>query len=57
MAVLYNLPRWASIRSKTACVLFRLDRKTYHCLINDRNLRKRKIFQSALQRIEILKEL
>lgn len=57
MSMLYNTPRWASVRAKTACILFKLDRKTYHCLVNERNLRKRKIFQQALQKIEILKEL
>lgn len=56
-SMLYNTPRWASIRAKTACMLFRLERKTYHSLTTDRNLRKRKIFQSSLQKIDILREL
>ena len=55
--MLYNMPRWASVRAKTACVLFKLDRRSYHCLVNERNLRKRKIFQNALAKVEVLKEL
>lgn len=51
MSMLYNTPRWASVRAKTACILFKLDRRTYHSLVNERNLRKRKIFQLALQKI------
>jgi cAMP-dependent protein kinase regulator len=48
--MLYNTPRWASIRAKTNCVLFRLDRKTYHSIVNERNIRKRKIFQNSIQK-------
>ncbi len=55
--MLYNTPRWATIRAKTTCVLFRLDRKTYHSLITDRNLKKRKIFQAALLKLDMLREL
>lgn len=55
MSMLYNTPRWASAKTTCPCVLFKMDRKTYHCLVNERNLRKRKIFQGALQKIEILK--
>lgn len=51
MSMLYNTPRWASVRAKTDCILFKLDRRTYHSLVNERNLRKRKIFQLALQKI------
>jgi cAMP-dependent protein kinase regulator len=57
MSMLYNMPRWASVRTRTASVLFKLDRRSYYCLINERNLRKRKIFQSALAKVEVLKEL
>jgi hypothetical protein len=55
--MLYNTPRSASIRVKTHSVLFKLDRRTYYCLINDKNIRKRKIFQSVINRIDILREL
>ncbi len=54
-SMLYNTPRWASIRAKTPCILFRLERKIYHSLINERNLRKRKIFQVSLQKIDMLR--
>ena len=56
-SMLYNTPRWASIRAKTHCVLFRLDRKTYHSLITDRNLMKRKTFQNGLLKVDMLREL
>ena len=55
MSMLYNMPRWASVRAKTNCVLFKLDRKSYHSLVNDRNLRKRKVFQNGLARVEVLR--
>ena len=57
MSMLYNMPRWASVRTKTNCVLFRLDRKTYHALVNERNLRKRKMFQTSLKKVELFREL
>ena len=55
MSMLYNMPRWASVRAKTNCVLFKLDRKSYHSLVNDRNLRKRKVFQNGLARVEVFR--
>ena len=55
MSMLYNVPRWASVRAKTDCILFKLDRKSYHSLVNERNLRKRKVFQNGLNKIEVLK--
>lgn len=57
MSMLYNMPRWASIRSVTPCVLFELSRKSYHSLLNERNLRRRKLFQHALTTIDLFKEL
>ena len=56
-SMLYNTPRWASIRAKTQCVLFRLERKTYHSLITDLNLKRRKIFQNAIKKVDMLREL
>lgn len=35
LALLYNAPRAASIRSKTECVLFSLDRETFNHIVKD----------------------
>lgn len=57
MAMLYNTPRWASVRARSSCVLFKLERKSYHSLVNERNLRKRKVVQAGLLKVEALREL
>lgn len=57
MSMLYNMPRWASIKTVTKCVLFKLSRKSYYSLLNDRNLRRRKLIQDALGKVDIFREL
>jgi len=41
LALLYNAPRAASIKAKTNCVLFGLDRDCFNHIVKDAACRKR----------------
>ena len=41
LALLYNAPRAASIKSKTACTLFALDRECFNHIVKEAAIKKR----------------
>jgi len=41
LALLYNAPRAASIKAKTECVLWSLDRDTFNNIVKDASMKKR----------------
>jgi len=41
LALLYNAPRAASIRAKTDCILWQLDRETFNAIVKDSAIKKR----------------
>lgn len=55
LALLYNCPRAASIKAKTAAVLFELDRETFNNIVKDSAIKKRERYEEFLQKVEILK--
>jgi len=54
LALLYNAPRAASIRSKTSCVLWSLDRETFNNIVKQANAGKMNKYMSFLKSVEIL---
>jgi cAMP-dependent protein kinase regulator len=57
LALLYNAPRAASIKAKTDCVLWALDRDTFNNIVKDAAAKKRERYENFLGTIEILKSM
>lgn len=57
LALLYNAPRAASIKSKTNSTLYALDRDTFNSIVKDAAAKKRERYESFLQQVEILNEM
>lgn len=50
---MYNAPRAATIRCKKGGNLFILDRQTFSNVVKDANIKKRSLFRSILEKIDI----
>lgn len=57
LALLYNAPRAASIKTSTDCVLFALDRDTFNHIVKDAIIRRRQRFEDTLSKIELLETM
>lgn len=55
--MLYNAPRQASIRCKSDCTLFSLDRSTFNNIVRDAAVKKQEKIQEVLKKIELLTTL
>ena len=53
--MLYNIPRTASVRAKKRSLLFRLDRKTFNYVLRKKNMLKREIYCSAIDKVDIFR--
>lgn len=56
LALLYNAPRAATIKASTDCVLFSLDRETFNHIVKDAASKKREMYESFLQKVDLLKD-
>jgi cAMP-dependent protein kinase regulator len=54
LALLYNAPRAATIKAKTDCILWALDRATFNNIVKDAAQKKREKFESFLKKVDIL---
>lgn len=57
LALLYNAPRAASIKTITDCVLFALDRETFNNIVKDAEFKRREKFEHILSKIELLETM
>jgi len=57
LALLYNCPRAATIRTINDCVLWSIDRETFNHLVKDAAARKRDLYDSFLKTVDLLKTL
>ena len=57
LALMYNAPRAASIKSKGDGKLFGLDRATFNNIVQEAATKKRKYYSSILSKVEILAEV
>lgn len=57
LALMYNAPRAASIKSKGNGKLFGLDRSTFNHIVQEAATKKRKYFSNILSKVEILAEI
>jgi cAMP-dependent protein kinase regulator len=54
LALLYNAPRAATIKAKTDCDLWVLDRETFNNIVKDAAQKKREKYESFLKKVDIL---
>ncbi len=57
LALLYNAPRAATIRAKTNCVLWALDRECFNNIVKDASIKKREKYENTLKKVELLKSI
>ena len=57
LALMYNAPRAASIKSKADGKVFGLDRTTFNNIVQEAATKKRKYYSSILSKVEILAEI
>jgi cAMP-dependent protein kinase regulator len=57
LALMYNAPRAASIKSKGQGKLFGLDRATFNHIVQEAAIKKRKYYLDILSKVEILAEI
>ncbi len=57
LALLYNAPRAASIKSDSDCVLYSLDRETFNHIVKEAVIKRRDQFDEFLRSITLLDTL
>jgi len=57
LALIYNTPRAATVKATADCSLWRIDRVTYRHIIMGSQIRKRKLYDSFLEKVPILSSL
>lgn len=57
LALLYNAPRAATIKTITNCVLWSLDRETFNNIVKDAAVKKREQYETFFKQVNILKDL
>merc|ERR1719350_1118335 len=57
LALLYNMPRAASIKAETAGSLWAMDRQTFRKIVLKSAFQKRKMYESFLENVPLLKHL
>lgn len=55
--MLYNAPRAASIKAKTDCLLWSLDRECFNVIVKDATRRKREKHEDILEKVKIFDHL
>ena len=56
LALIYGTPRAATIKAKTDVKLWAIDRDTYRRILMGSTIRKRKLYESFLEKVSILGE-
>lgn len=54
LALLYNAPRAATIKAKTDCILWALDRQCFNHIVKDAAMKKRERNEETLKKVELL---
>jgi len=57
LALMYNAPRAATIKSTSDCVLWALDRVTFRSILMENTSRKRRMYESFLEEVPLLRSL
>ena len=56
LALIYGTPRAATIKARTDVKLWAIDRDTYRRILMGSTIRKRKLYESFLEKVSILGE-
>lgn len=57
LALLYNVPRAASIKAITPALLYSLDRECFNHIVKEAAIKNRNIFEEFLSKVEVLQSL
>lgn len=57
LALIYGQPRAATIKAKTACRLWAIDRDTYRRILMGSTIKQRKTYETFLQKVKLLESL
>ena len=57
LALLYNAPRAATIKAKTDCLLWALDRQCFNNIVKDAAMKKREKYEATLKKVELLQTI
>jgi len=57
LALIYGTPRAATIRAKTDCHLWAIDRDTYRRILMGATIKKRKVYEQFLEKVTLLSSL
>jgi cAMP-dependent protein kinase regulator len=57
LALIYGTPRAATIKAKTDCVLWAIDRDSYRRILMGSVMRKRKMYEEFLEKVQLLQGL
>lgn len=57
LALIYGTPRAATVKAKTDCKLWAIDRDTYRRILMGSTIRKRKLYEEFLSKVSILGKL
>lgn len=57
LALMYNMPRAASVRAQTAGALWAMDRHTFRRILLKSAFKKRKLYEELLDKVPMLKAL
>lgn len=57
LALLYNAPRAATIKSKTNATLYSLDRDTFNLIVKDSAVKKRERYELSLKNVKVLESI
>jgi len=57
LALLYNAPRAATVKTETDCVLWSIDRTTFNQFVKGASQKKREMYVSFLGRVDVLQKL
>ncbi len=55
--MLYNTKRTANIKAKTKAKCFKLQRKAFNTIVQNKNLRKRQTLSDVIKKIDIFQKL
>lgn len=54
LALLYNAPRAATVKAKSSCILWSVDRETFNHIVKEAAQKKREQYENFLKSVEIL---
>ena len=55
--MLYNAPRAASIKAKTKCLLFALNRECFNNIVKEAAVKKRAMYEEFLSKVDLLQSI